>query len=485
MKRLLPKSLAGQMITLLLLALVVSHIVSAVIFEDERRASVRSAIREEAITAIATSTKFLLDTPEASQARVVRQISSRRLRYWLSPASAVSPDQGLRPARKERERLLSLLTGSVSEIRVAITERPRFFRWARLQKQRADRTDSRRDDGDERGDWDHRRDKHKDHHHGWPGPPGFGLLASLQLPDGQWLNAATVVPGNTPAWQWPAYFSMIVMALLIALIVVLMARRIARPMTRLASAADRLGRGEEVPPLPEEGPPELRRTTEAFNAMRTRLKRYVEDRTRMLAAVSHDLRTPITSMRLRAEFIENEETRAKIIESLDEMERITEATLSFAREEAVREDTRKVDISALLESLCDNLHDLGHDVSCDLSERLPYACRPVALKRALRNLLENASAYGGRARVRIAQEQSEVRIFIEDDGPGIPEEAFERVFAPFERLEESRNRETGGIGLGLAIARSIIRSHGGDITLANRTDGGLTVTVALPKVDRN
>ena len=484
MKRLLPKSLAGQMIALLLLALVVSHIVSAVIFEDERRASVRGAIREEAITAIATSTRLLLDTPEADRRRMVRQISSRRLRYWLSDKSAVAPDRGLRSAGRERQRLISLLNGAAPEVRVAMTERPRFFRWARLQKQRR-YDDTGGEDRDSRSDWGHRREKHEDHGHGWPGPPGFGLLASVQLPNGTWLNAATVVPGDTPAWQWPALVSMTVMALLIALIVVLMARRIARPMTRLASAADRLGRGEDVPPLPAEGPPELRRTTEAFNAMRTRLKRYVEDRTRMLAAVSHDLRTPITSMRLRAEFIDNDETRSKIIESLDEMERITEATLSFVREEAVQEDTRKVDIGALLESLCDDLRDLGKDVTCLPSDRLPYPCRPVALKRALRNLIENAATYGERARVQITEAPPNLEIIIDDDGPGIPQEAFERVFAPFERLEDSRNRQTGGIGLGLAIARSIIRSHGGDITLNNRAGGGLSVTVSLPRIPDN
>ncbi|WP_282609893.1 ATP-binding protein [Pelagibius sp. Alg239-R121] len=475
MKRLWPQSLAGQMIALLLLALVVSHIVSAVIFEDERRASVRSAVREEAVTAIATATKLLLDTPEADRKRVVRQISSRRLRYWLSSDSVIGSDRGLRPADKDRALLYSLLEAAVPEIRVAMTDRPRFFRWAKHQKQR-EKKERRHDE------WDHGDDDGRAHGHGWPGPPGFGLLASIQLPDGMWLNAATVVPGTATAWQWPALVSMIVMALLIALIVVLMARRMARPMTRLASAADRFGRGEDFPPLPIAGPPELRRTTQAFNAMRTRLKRFVEDRTRLLAAVSHDLRTPITSLRLRAEFIENEEVREKMIETLDEMERITDATLAFAREEAVQEDTRTVDISALVESLCDDLRDLGKDVDCRQSERLPYACRPVGLKRALRNVIENAVSYGERARVRIEQRPDNLLIVIEDDGPGIPENAFERVFAPFERLEESRNRETGGIGLGLAIARSIIRSHGGDITLFNRSEGGLTVTVSLPSI---
>jgi signal transduction histidine kinase len=490
MKYLLPKSLAGQMITLLLLALVASHIVSAAIFEDERRASVRSAVREEAIVAIATTAELLLETPAEGRKRVVRQVSSRRLRYWLSAESAIGAERGLSLAESERDRLQGLLNGAVPEVRVAITTTPRFFRWARYLE-RQDRNDrnwnERARENWRRNDAGGEDRHHREHHPPWPGPPGFGLLASLRLPDGGWLNAATVVPGMAIGWQWPALVSMAVMAIAIALIAVLMARRIARPMTRLASAAERFGRGEDFPPLPEDGPRELRRTTRAFNAMRTRLQRFVEDRTRLLAAISHDLRTPITSLRLRAEFIENDETREKIIETLNEMERITKGTLDFAREEAVQEDTRTVDIAALLNSLCDDLSDMGKDVTCVEAGRLPYACRPVGLKRALSNLIENAVTYGERARVRIEQPAGEpgpgnLLIIVEDDGPGIPENAFERVFAPFERLEESRNRETGGIGLGLAIARSIIRSHGGDITLVNRPGGGLTVTASLPRM---
>ncbi len=478
MKRLLPQSLAGQMIVLLLLALVASHVVSAIIFEDERRASVRSAVREEAIAAIATATKLLLDTPEFTRERVARQVSSRRLRYWLSEFSAIESTPELRLSIKDRDRLLGLLESAVPEVHVAVTERPRFFRWAKQQKLR--------DTKEERPPERIRKDsKHRDHAHGWPGPPGFGLMASMRLPDGTWLNAATVVPGTATAWQWPALVSMIVMALLIALIAIVMARRIARPVTRLVSAADRFGRGEEVPLLPEDGPPELRRMTAAFNAMRTRLQRYVEDRTRLLAAVSHDLRTPITSMRLRAEFVENDETRTKMIETLEEMERITDATLEFAREDAVQEDTRILDIAALLGSLCDDLRDIGQDVQCEGIERLPYPCRPIGLKRALRNLIENAVTYGNQARIRVEPTNANLLIIIEDDGPGIPTDAFERVFMPFERLEESRNRATGGIGLGLSIARSIIRSHGGDITLQNRDASGLTVTVTLPLVSGN
>ncbi|MDH3476380.1 MAG: ATP-binding protein [Rhodospirillales bacterium] len=270
------------------------------------------------------------------------------------------------------------------------------------------------------------------------------------------------------------------MAAAILLIVIFLVRRMTRPLRALATAADNLGRGEEAPSLALSGPDEVRRTTRAFNAMRERIQRFVQDRTRMLAAISHDLRTPITTLRLRAEFIEDGETRDKIIETLDEMQRMTEAALAFARGEAAQEKTRQVDLAALVQSLCDDLAELGYDVVFSEAERTPYACRPLGLKRALRNLIENAATYGTRARVALRQTSAGLEVVVDDDGPGIPEEDLDRVFEPFFRLEESRSTETGGIGLGMAIARSIVRGHGGEITLKNRSGGGLRVLVTLP-----
>jgi signal transduction histidine kinase len=275
-----------------------------------------------------------------------------------------------------------------------------------------------------------------------------------------------------------------VMAVALFVIVTFMVRRLTRPMAELAVAAERLGRGEAVPPVPERGPADVRETTRAFNRMHARLQRFVQDRTRMLAAISHDLRTPITSLRLRAEFIDDEEIRGKILETLDDMQRMAEATLAFAREEAAQEDTRAVDLAALTDSVCADLADMGQDVTFAGAPRSHYLGRTSSLKRALRNLIENAVTYGRRARVALEAGDHEWRIVIEDDGPGIPEADFERVFAPFVRLEESRNPETGGVGLGMAISRSIVRGHGGDIALANRRGPhgieGLRVTIRLP-----
>ena len=222
------------------------------------------------------------------------------------------------------------------------------------------------------------------------------------------------------------------------------------PTWGAAFVAGCLGRGEAVEDLPEAGPVETRETVRAFNLVRTRLDRYVRDRTAMLAAISHDLRTPITSLRLYAEFVEDAETKAKILASLDEMHRMTEDALAFIREDARREETRTVDLHALVNSVAADLADLGHDIAVDDLGRMLAACRPAALRRALRNLLENAAVHGGRATVRIERDDGEVRVVVEDEGPGIPE-------AELVRLEVSRSsRDTGGSGLGLAIARGIV-----------------------------
>ena len=251
-------------------------------------------------------------------------------------------------------------------------------------------------------------------------------------------------------------------------------------MRGLAAAAGRLGRGAAVDDLPEAGPVETRDTVRAFNLMRTRLDRFVRDRTAMLAAISHDLRTPITSLRLHAEFVEDAETRTRILAALDEMQRMTDDALAFIREDMQREETRNVDLHALVDSVAADLAELGHDVAVADSGRVLIPCRPAALRRALRNLLENAAAYGGGASVRTDRDDTGARVVVEDEGPGIPERDLERVFEPFVRLEASRSRDTGGSGLGLAIARSIVRGHGGDIVLANRAEGGLRATVTLP-----
>jgi signal transduction histidine kinase len=257
-------------------------------------------------------------------------------------------------------------------------------------------------------------------------------------------------------------------------------RRITRPLDVLARAATSLGTDVAAPPLPEHGPSEIRAVAQAFNLMQQRVRRLVEDRVQMLAAVAHDLRTPITRLRLRAELVQDPEQYAKMLTDLDEMEAMISEALAFARESMVLEQRAPIDLRLLLDDIAAELTDAGHEVRLSGDQQAQIDGRGAALKRALRNLIENAVKYGHRANVHLAGSPKQVVIAIEDCGPGIAESEFEKVFRPFYRVETSRSRETGGTGLGLTVARSVVRSHGGDITLANRAEGGLLQTVVLP-----
>jgi len=307
------------------------------------------------------------------------------------------------------------------------------------------------------------------------------IRVCVRLRDGRWVDFRTTRIDEPPPW---AGKTLQLLALLLTTVIgsgLLMARRAARPMAQLAEAAHRLGLGEDVEPIPESGPREIRETIRAFNRMQDRLHRHIQDRLRLLAAVSHDLRTPITTLRLRAEYIEDAEMRDKTLATLGEMEAILSATLSFARDEAADETARATDLAALVQSLVDDHADLGGDVGYAGPERLIVRCRPVSLKRALSNLIDNAVKYGGTVQVSLTTDDGQHLICIDDAGPGIPADLLEKVFAPFFRLEASRSRETGGTGLGLSVARTIVHAHGGTLVLINRPEGGLSAQVRLPE----
>ena len=310
-----------------------------------------------------------------------------------------------------------------------------------------------------------------------PGP----FRVAIEGPDGSWLvvSAAADFHGRRlfAAALWVGAILLVVGGLSWWA-----ARRLTRPLDRLAAAAERLGIDRSAPAVAEEGPRELRAIAQAFNRMRERIGKYLEERTGLVAAVSHDLRTPLTRLRLRAEAIADEAERAKVLDDIAEMEAMIAATLDFAREDRKDEPLQAVDLAALLQSLVDDRADSGADMVYQGPDRADLACRPTALKRAFANLIDNAAKYGGGGRVSLADAGSALRIEIVDSGPGIPPAEREAVFRPFYRLDASRSRETGGVGLGLSIARDIVRSHGGSIALGDATPQGLKVVVELPKV---
>jgi signal transduction histidine kinase len=334
------------------------------------------------------------------------------------------------------------------------------------------------------------------HMHGGPGagpgggpgggPPriiGPSLRVSVHLKDGSWLNVLAPLDLGDPLWR-PRFVAPLVIALVLVTFVALLAvRRATRPFATFAQAAERLGVDVSAPPLAETGPREVRQAAQAFNVMQSRITRFVQDRTQMLAAISHDLKTPITRLRLRAEFMDDDDQRARMLADLDEMEAMISSTLAFARDDAASEPRIRLDIAAMVQGMVEDLGDLGARCVYDGPPSLVIEARPAALKRALANLVDNAIKYGGSASVSLKAGGRDVLVVIDDEGPGIAQESRERVFAPFVRLETSRSRDTGGTGLGLAVARAAIRAHGGDITLADRPGGGLRVTVTLPGME--
>ena len=304
---------------------------------------------------------------------------------------------------------------------------------------------------------------------------------SVRLNDGTWLNFRAAYLDTIDFWPLRSIAILSLSVVGIVALSIWAIRRLTAPLRVFAAAATRLGTDVNATPIEEHGPLDVRGAIRAFNDMQSRLQRFVEDRTQMLAAVSHDLRTPITRMRLRAECVKDRMQSAKFLADLKEMEDMIASVLTFAKEDALSEPTVTVDLVAMLQSVCDEFTDREFDVSFAGGGRLPYPCRRVSIRRCFANLIENAVKYGQRAEVSLDVSETEIMIHVDDCGPGIPDELREQVFRPFYRLEGSRSRDSGGCGLGLTVARTVALAHGGDVLLSARHGGGLSATIVLPQ----
>ena len=309
------------------------------------------------------------------------------------------------------------------------------------------------------------------------------LIAPFQLgvrrPDGRWTVLQRKPSFGLSDWQRRLAIWFALSGLAMAPVAWVFARRLTKPIQVFADAAERLGRDPGAPPLEVKGPAEIGVAARAFNEMQERLRRYVEDRTAMVGAIAHDLRTPLTRLRFRIEALP-EDQRRKYASDLDQMEEMITATLAFVRDATRPGERTPLELSSLVESLCDEMAETGAATEVEPGEKVILEGDPLALRRLIANLLENAVKFGGRARARVFADAGNAVVEIDDDGPGIPPADTEKVFEPFYRREPSRSRQTGGIGLGLAVVRSIARGHGGDVSLVNRPGGGLTARVQLP-----
>jgi signal transduction histidine kinase len=308
-------------------------------------------------------------------------------------------------------------------------------------------------------------------------PASGERIMDVVFPDGQRMDISLPDAPTTGGAGWVVILC--ALTLVAIPIAFLTARLLASPIRDFASGAERLGVDLTAPPLAVRGPQELRMATTAFNRMQDRLRRFLEDRTQMLAAISHDLRAPLARLRLRAELVADGEQQRKMFDDLDVMNAMIDSTLAFARDDSRQEPRRLVDLGVLVGDICEDVADAGGRVAYVGPRGVDVPCRPTLVRRAVANLIDNAIKYGAVARVKIVCDSDRVAIIADDDGPGIPVEEQEKVFAPFYRLD-ARDPGKAGVGLGLSVARTVAREHGGDVTLKNRDNGGLSALIALP-----
>ena len=481
------RTLPGQLIALFVVVLLVSQVVNVLLIIGERRLQARSTLYLSAIEKMAEGTAQVLEfsgrRPGPGPGPGPRNSRGVPLRIEVASSSAIDRLSAVECLSSYEAQLSNLLQSRNVKFETVRVCRGDRLRRPELQSGPAGprplHEDMRR--ARERG----MRPPPPGHPpppdpKGPPGPGFESMVMSVHLSDGRWINGIT---GHYPLENMTprVFLATGGMVLVTVFVVIFFARRITRPLTKLAEAADQLGRGGHGISLKEEGPTDLRSAIAAFNAMQERLTRMIETQRTMLRSVGHDLRTPLTSLRIRAEAMEPEVERAKVIATLDEMKAMMEEILTWAEDASGMEELHRVDLNALLTSLSDDYQDAEQNVTYEEGAAIIVLCRRVSLRRALRNLIDNGLKYGGEVNISLNADVEAVRVCIDDKGPGIPEEDLREVLKPFVRLEASRSKDTGGSGLGLSIAQSIIQAHGAELDLHNKKSGGLRASFKLPR----
>ena len=435
--RALSGSLFARMALILFLGLFAAQLVSLWLQWGERATVVSAARGQNFVDRVVEAVRVLEAQEPSQRAAAMAALQYGALRASMIGADQVSPDTGRRPM----QGMINARLGAEHEVRVA-GEAAGFGMQQRGNARRG---------------------------------------VDVRLRDGQWVRLSFSGEADAPALSNELIARLAVTLAIVMIVVMVAVRQATRPLQQLARAADRFGRDLDAAPLAIEGPTETRRAAQAFNRMQERIRRLIDERSRALASVSHDLRTPLTRLRLRTELVGDEKLREQLGADLDAMAAMIDVTLDYLRGLQDSEAVRAIDINALLESMSEDALVLGRSVRVEGRALSPYTGRLSALRRALQNLIDNAVKYGDAVRVRIVDGAAELRISVEDQGPGIRPEELARVAEPYYRTDASRNSATGGTGLGLSIVRDVAFLHGGELRLDNRAEGGLCATLRLPR----
>ncbi|HYD74111.1 MAG TPA: ATP-binding protein [Candidatus Binatia bacterium] len=462
-------TLTGRLVLVTVVAVVISYAAAFLLFSNERGAALRRVAETSVIERVAYTAERLRAAAPEQRAAMAEQSRDPGIRYSVTTTpeidEAATSGAALRIARGISERL----TGANPRVEVRTVERP-----SRRWRMRGEGDEFDRDEGrfEERRVEERGRDR-------------AALVRvtratiSVQLADDAWLNAFARLPGPRPA-PFSLVAGAVVSIFVVGLGAALVSRQIGRPLADLANAARALGSGETLVSTPVRGPADVQRASTAFNAMADRLGRQLDRQRQMLWALSHDLRTPITALKLRAELIEDEAIRQRLLAPIDEMELLTEQALSLARAGASEEQRVNVDLSEIARTLCGELQDIGLDVRAEAAQPVMAECRPSEIARALRNLAENAAKYGGGGIMRVYRNGAgEAVVEVVDEGPGVSPDQLAKLATPFFRVDAART-QANGAGLGLAIAQAITDGHGGRLEFANRSPRGLSVKLVLP-----
>jgi signal transduction histidine kinase len=438
-----PRTLAAQLVIVTAAAVLVSNIGVAAWFELNREQLTESALNERLLDRAVSASALLASIPAKQRAAAASALSSGPWEFRIHRGKAVTL-----PMSDQEHALASRAE--------ALLPKGKTPRHVSVKFREPDRVEAQR-----------------------PRKPQSIVEVTVPLVRGTQLVTTFFRPPSPP-WPNQSIAAAAAAIILTSLAAALVARRVTRPLSKLAEAASQVARGGQAPRVPEQGPDDVRRAATAFNAMTDQVTRTLESQRQLLSAVGHDLRTPITALRINAEFVQDAETRERLEKNLQELQDLTEAVLSAARGVGW-ERRRKIDLAALIESLCADMEERHEPVSWEPHAPATLTCRPDEIRRAVRNLIENAIAYGSKAAVCLEDTPEAYVIVVEDEGPGIAEADRARVFEPFVRLEASRNLETGGSGLGLTIVKAIAEGHGGEIALENRGEGGLRARLRLPR----